>query len=147
MDAIAPASPVSGRQTDAPRLLVVDDNPDNLEITALLLARQYDVVACSSATEALAAIERVNPHCVILDIGMAPVDGVGCLNAIRTIAKYATIPAIALTAFARNVEREEFLAAGFRAVVTKPILDEELEQVVEAALAHHTLDRSGSATP
>jgi CheY-like chemotaxis protein len=59
----------------------------------------------------------------VLDIGMAPIDGVQCLQAIRARPGYARIPAIALTAFARDVERNAFLEAGFQAVVTKPILD------------------------
>jgi len=106
-----------------PRLLLVDDNADNLEVLAILLGEMYTVVSCGSAAEALRAIETHEPDLLVLDIGMAPIDGVQCLQAIRARPGYARIPAIALTAFARDVERKAFLDAGFQAVVTKPILD------------------------
>lgn len=130
-------------------MLVVDDNPDNLEVIAMMLGRRFEVVTSGSPVEALTAVERVDPALLVLDIGMAPIDGIACLNTIRAIPRYAATPAIALTAFARQVEREAFLAAGFQAVVTKPILDpEQLEDVVHALLAAnaHGLDPTLSVT-
>lgn len=118
------------------RLLIVDDHEDNLELAALMLGDRYQVVTRSSAAEALAGLDAIDPDLVILDIGMAPVDGIACLQAIRARPRYAGIPAVALTAFARNVERARFLAAGFQEVITKPMLEPgELEGVVERLLA------------
>ena len=117
------------------RLLLVDDNHDNLELLALLLSERYQVVGYGSADEALAALDTVKPDVLVLDIGMAPVDGVQCLAAIRAQPGYSTTPAVALTAFARDSERAEFLAAGFQQVVTKPILDPGLLiRTIDAAL-------------
>lgn len=107
----------------AARLLLVDDNPDNLEILAVLLSEKYQVASFGSADAALAALDTVKPEVLVLDIGMAPVDGVQCLAAIRAQPGYSATPAVALTAFARDSERAEFLAAGFQQVVTKPIVD------------------------
>jgi CheY-like chemotaxis protein len=118
-----------------PRLLLVEDNPDNLELLAVLLSERYPVASYGSAAEALNALDAVEPDLLVLDIGMTPVDGLQCLQAIRARPRYARTPAIALTAFAREVEREAFLAAGFQAVVTKPILDpRELVAVVDRVL-------------
>ena len=75
------------------------------------------------------------PDLVLLDIAMTPVDGLQCLKAIRARPGYGRIPAIALTAYARDVERQAFLTGGFQAVVTKPILDhQDLFEAIDALL-------------
>lgn len=117
------------------RLLVVEDNPDILEMLTVLLSGKYRVSSCGSAEEALRLLEASRPDVVMLDIRMTPVDGLQCLAAIRAMPGYSSIPAIALTAFAREAERQAFLAGGFQAVVTKPILDSaELETLIDTLL-------------
>jgi two-component system, OmpR family, aerobic respiration control sensor histidine kinase ArcB len=117
------------------RLLLVDDNPDNLEMLTVLLSEKYSVSSCGSAAEALTVLEASRPDLLILDVRMTPVDGLQCLEAIRAMPGYSSTPAIALTAFAREAERQASLAAGFQAVVTKPILDErELETLIDTLL-------------
>lgn len=118
-----------------PRVLVVDDNADILEMLTVLLGEKYCVVSCGSAAEALTAVAGARPDVLMLDIRMTPVDGTACLEAIRALPGYKTIPAIALTAFAREAERQAFLAAGFQAVITKPMLDpRELETAIDKLL-------------
>jgi CheY-like chemotaxis protein len=106
-----------------PRLLVVEDNQDSLEALTVILSEKYRVFSYGCAHDALTALETAKPDLLLLDIGMSPIDGVGCLKAIRAVPGYGNIPAIALTGYARNVEREAFQAAGFQVVVTKPVLD------------------------
>ena len=126
------------------RLLLVDDNQDNLEILTVILGEKYHVLSYACAQEALTALEAAKPDLVLLDIGMSPVDGLQCLEAIRGMPGYGSIPAIALTAYARDVEREAFLTAGFQAVVTKPILDhEDLFGSVIALLASEAAPNCG----
>ena len=108
------------------RLLLVDDNHDNLEILAVLLSERYTVFAYDNAPEAVKAVAIVKPDVLVLDIGMPSLDGVQCLRAIRSVPGYARVPAVAVTAFARDVERSAFLAAGFQAVITKPLIDHDL---------------------
>jgi len=107
------------------RLFLVDDDQDNLEMLRLVLSQRYDVSSYACPLEALAALEATKPDLVVLDIGMRPIDGLQCLTAIRERPGCDRIPAIALTGYARDVDREAFLAAGFQAIVTKPILDDE----------------------
>lgn len=117
------------------RLLLVDDNRDNLDVLAILLGERYSVVTCESAEQAFKALEIGSADLLVLDIGMAPIDGVACLSVIRGMPGYRNTPAIALTAFAREVERQAFLAQGFQAVVTKPILDhQQLETLIDSLL-------------
>jgi CheY-like chemotaxis protein len=118
------------------RLALVDDNQDNLEVLMMILGAEYDVSGYTSAQQALEALETVRPDALLLDIAMDPVDGLQCLRMIRARPGFERIPAIALTARARDVEQKAFLAAGFQAVVTKPILDlGELFRSITGALA------------
>jgi CheY-like chemotaxis protein len=95
----------------------------------------------------LTALEAAKPDLLLLDIGMTPIDGLQCLKAIRAMPGYGSIPAIALTAYARDAERKAFLAAGFQAVVTKPIIDhQELFATMSASLTSVTApSQNGSA--
>ena len=123
-------------RTGPPRLLLLDDNRDNLDVLSFLLSEKYEVVACSSAAEALRILESTVIDVLVLDIGMAPMDGLECLKVIRGLPHHAATPAIALTAFARQADREDFLKAGFQAVVTKPIMDQQrLEALIDSLLA------------
>jgi CheY-like chemotaxis protein len=117
------------------RVLLVDDNEDNLEILSVFLSQKYEVTGFRSPVEALAALDAVQPDVIVLDIGMTPIDGVQCLGAIRARPRYARTPAVAVTAFARESERNAFLAAGFQDVVTKPIIDHDtLIRAIEGTL-------------
>ena len=117
------------------RVLLVDDNEDNLEIIKVFLSEKYNVTAYRSPTDAVAAVDVVRPDVLVLDIGMAPIDGVQCLAAMRARPLHAKTPAVAVTAFARDCERQAFLAAGFQAVVTKPIVDHDtLIRAIDAVL-------------
>ena len=103
------------------RLVIVEDDQDNLEALSMLLGEKYDVFSYASPTKALNAIEAVRPDLLMLDIGMGPIDGVDGLKLIRAIPGYLDIPAVAFTGFGHDVERQGFLAAGFDAVVVKPV--------------------------
>ena len=117
------------------RLLLVEDDQDTLDVFTLWLSQYYSVSGFRCADEALAALETLKPDLLLLDIGMRPIDGLACLQQIRSKPGYDKIPAIALTGYARECEREAFQSAGFQAVVTKPVLDDDLFVAIEALLA------------
>lgn len=136
------------------KLLLVDDYQDSLEVFSIFLGEKYRVFGYASAVEALQAVDAVKPDVLVMDIGMYPVDGIECLKMIRATPGYRDIPAVALTGFARPVERQRFLDAGFQAVVVKPVLDlGELTAVIDrlvnaaapAALRTPTRPRQSSA--
>jgi CheY-like chemotaxis protein len=121
------------------RILLVDDYVDHLELLAVILGEQYDARACASAEEAHRVVEEFRPDLLVLDVRMHPIDGVQCLEAIRAMPGYDNIPAIALTALARDVEKAALLKAGFQDILTKPILDQAsfmiaIDGVLEASL-------------
>lgn len=105
------------------RLVLVEDDRDTLEVFSIFLGERYAVFGYTSAAEALRAIDAAKPDVLLLDIGMHPVDGMQCLRTIRATPAYRDVPAVALTGFARDVERQRFLDGGFQAVVVKPVLD------------------------
>jgi CheY-like chemotaxis protein len=114
------------------RLVLVEDDQDSLEAFSIFLGEKYAVFGYASAAEAVQVIDATKPDVLVLDIGMYPVDGVQCLEMIRATPGYRDIPAVALTGFARDVERQRFLDGGFQAVVVKPVLDHwELIAVID----------------
>jgi len=130
------------------RLVLVDDHQDSLEAFSIFFGEKYTVFGYASAVEALQAIDAAKPDVLVLDVGMYPVDGVECLKAIRATPGYRDIPAVALTGFAYEVERQGFLDAGFQAVAVKPVLDlgeliAVIDRLVNAAApaAHQTPTR------
>ncbi len=106
------------------QVLVVDDDHDTGELVATVLA-EYGVqtTVVLSAADALVAIERSRHDILISDIGMPDEDGYVLMRKIRQreAAHGKEIPAIALTAFAREEDRQQALMAGFHLHVAKPV--------------------------
>ena len=118
---------------DGLRLLVVDDQTDTLELIAFILSEYgADVRTAPSASEAFDAIAQSVPDILISDIGMPEEDGYSLLARVRTLPaeQGGLLPAIALTAFAREEERTCALKAGFSRYVPKPVEPAELVIVV-----------------
>jgi len=107
------------------RILLVDDHLDNLELLTVILSEKYNVKGYTSASEAVSRFKEFTPDLLVLDVRMSPIDGVECLQAIRATSGYQNIPAIALTALAHDAEKVALREAGFQAIVTKPIFEEQ----------------------
>jgi PAS domain S-box-containing protein len=110
------------------RILIVDDEPDALELVAYLFEKHgAGIKTAASAAEALQVIEAFNPQLLISDIGMPNVDGYELLRTIRTqVPNGKNLPAIALTAFADQANREKALMTGFQNHIGKPFEASEL---------------------
>lgn len=123
-----------------PRILVVDDMPDNLFLMNGLFEDRYDVIQALSGKEALKVVMSANPpDMVLLDIMMPDMDGYEVLRRIRQHTPTANIPVIFLTALATR--QDEWLGMDLGAVdyLTKPVDPELVVQRVEAhvrATAH-----------
>jgi two-component system, chemotaxis family, CheB/CheR fusion protein len=130
------------------RVVLVEDNQDALEAFSILLGEKFAVYGYASAVEALQAIDAAKPDVLVLDIGMHPIDGMQCLRTIRATPGYRDIPAVALTGFARDIERQSFLDGGFQAVVVKPMLDhEELTAVIDSLVNSRASAAPRTPTP
>ncbi|MBW4559677.1 MAG: response regulator [Mojavia pulchra JT2-VF2] len=111
------------------KVLVVDDDPDSRDFVAFVLEQDgAEVIAVSSALEALEALEQVKVDVLVSDLSMPDIDGYTLMRQVRawTPEEGGTIPAIALTAFARKYDQQQALQAGFQMHLAKPLNPEEL---------------------
>ncbi|MFB2938078.1 PAS domain S-box protein [Aerosakkonemataceae cyanobacterium BLCC-F154] len=127
------------------RVLTVDDDPDARQLLSVILS-QYgaEVLSVTSASEVLVNLESFQPDVLVSDIGMPEVDGYCLIQQIRALPpeKGGEVPAIALTAYAREDDRLRVLASGYQKHVTKPLEPELLVQAVVAiALCRCVSDR------
>ncbi len=114
---------------DAMRILLVEDEPDTREfLTRLLEDHGAAVVTAASAEEALSSMVAQPPDLLISDIGLPDVDGYDLIQRVRQgfPEQGSTIPAIALTAYARPEDRTRALQAGYQTHLAKPVEPSEL---------------------
>jgi adenylate cyclase len=117
-----------------PRILVVDDVPDNLLLVHGLFEDRYDVVQADSGRAALQVVMSDDPpDMVLLDIMMPDMDGYEVLRRIRTHPPTANIPVIFLSALAGALDERLGMDLGAIDYLTKPI---DPERVVERVEAH-----------
>jgi len=120
-------------------VLVVDDDNDTLELlTAALKQRSASVTAVSSAAAAMDSIMASRPHVLISDIAMPGEDGYDLIKKVLALELAPKISAIAITAYAKEEDRERALAAGYQCYLSKPVeLGEFILAVAEAAQTNH----------
>jgi CheY-like chemotaxis protein len=117
-------------------VLLVDDDSDTLKLmTTALTKRQANVTAVSSAGEAILAITRKRPDVLVSDIAMPDEDGYGLIQKVRSLENGETenIPAVAISAYAKDEDRKRALSAGFQIYLAKPVELTELISVVARA--------------
>ena len=127
-----------GKELYGLKILVVDDDVDTRELIEWVLKRVgAEVTSVGSAREALDVLEREKPHLLVSDIAMPEEDGYTLLRKIRALPpeRGGRIPAIALTAHSLVQDRLQSLRAGFQSHVPKPVVPEELVEVV-ASIIH-----------
>ncbi len=127
-----------GKELYGLKILVVDDDVDTRELIDWVLKRGgAEVTSVGSAREALDVLEREKPHLLVSDIAMPEEDGYALLKKIRALPpeRGGRIPAIALTAHSLVQDRLQSLRAGFQSHVPKPVVPEELVEVV-ASIIH-----------
>jgi signal transduction histidine kinase/ActR/RegA family two-component response regulator len=116
------------------RVLVIDDEADARTLARRVLEeRGAEVVAVASAAEGLRAMccENSALSCVVSDIGMPERDGYDFIRDMRAMPGAAgRVPAIALTALARDVDRKRTLLAGYQVHISKPVDPAELVTVI-----------------
>jgi PAS domain S-box-containing protein len=110
-------------------VLVVDDQPDARVLICRLIEEQGGrCIMVDSGTDALKALREEDVNILISDIGMPEFDGYELIRKVRALhdSRIRNIPAIALTAYARNDDRQRALLAGFQMHVSKPVESREL---------------------
>lgn len=121
----------------APRLLVLEDNPDSGELLKTLLDDQYEVTLRNSYDAALDTLSHTEFDLLVLDINLGETrTGADLLRAVRRMPAHARTPAIACTAYATSDERGQswYEDAGFNGYVRKPFEIDELFDTIERVL-------------
>ena len=113
------------------RVLVVDDEPDTLDLlTRVLGDSRAQVAAAPSVEAALATLAGFEPHVLISDVSMPGRDGYELIRAVRTMSSSDQLPAAALTAYTGADDADRAREAGFQVHLSKPVEPEQLVKVV-----------------
>jgi two-component system cell cycle response regulator DivK len=117
------------------KVLVAEDNPVNRELLRELLEnRGYSVIEACNGQEALDMVQQGQPDLLLLDIGMPVLDGFAVMRRLRENPKLATLPVLAVTAYAMRDDRDKALNAGFDGYISKPINARDLANELERLL-------------
>jgi len=117
------------------RLLVIEDNPQNLKLAQLLLRRAGHVVLTAPDGEVgLSCARADHPDLILMDVQMPGIDGLSVTRTLKAEPTTADIKVVALTALAMKGDAERILAAGCDAYLAKPFQYNELVAVVDKVL-------------
>ena len=121
MTSPSPEARESGRPSDVPLVLIVDDNEKNRKLAReVLRAAGLRTVEAASGDEAIAVAARRRPDVILLDLRLPDMDGTDVARGLREGAVTGRIPVVALSA-SPHAGSERLLAAGFDGYLQKPI--------------------------
>lgn len=106
----------------APRVLVVEDNPVNMELVTQLLEEEgYQVLAAETAEIGLSMAAAERPDLILMDLQLPGLSGYEATQRLKADPATAAIPVLALTSYAMRGDEEKALAAGCDGYLTKPL--------------------------
>jgi CheY-like chemotaxis protein len=120
-------------------ILVVDDNSENLKLILVLLAASgHQLTTAADAHEALRCIEAQAPDLILLDLQLPGIDGLELTRQLKARPDTASIPIVAVTAYAMTGDEQKALDAGCNDYLTKPIDKHLLRALVKRCLGAPT---------
>ncbi len=127
------------------RILVVDDEPDLLELIRFNLAQAgYEVETATTGSQGLEAVRRTRPNLLVLDLMLPDLSGIDVCRQLRTDPEHRALPILMLTAKGEEVDRVVGFEVGADDYVTKPFSPRELTLRVKAILRRHSDDATTS---
>ena len=116
-------------------ILVIEDNPDNMELMRFLLeAFGYTPLLATGGPEGIRVARQQRPDLVLMDVQMPEMDGYEATTEIRKQAGLEGCPVVAVTAFAMVGDQERILSSGFDGYISKPISPDTFITQVESFL-------------
>lgn len=104
------------------RVLIAEDNPENLDMLRRRLERRgFAVFAAQDGQQAIEKTNELRPDIILMDVSMPVLSGLEATRAIRADANLAKTPIVALTAHAMDGDRARCMEAGCDAYATKPV--------------------------
>ena len=129
----------------AASILVVEDNPANMELTdCLLKASGYRPLLALSGAEGVRLATEQRPDLILMDIQMPDMDGYEATAAIKRRPELQACPVVAVTAFAMVGDQDRILSSGFAGYISKPIAPETFVTQVEAYLPPELREAGGA---
>lgn len=129
------------------RILLVDDEPDILEIVGYNLSQEgYQISTAENGKEAIAKAKKEQPHLIIMDVMMPEMDGMEATEAIRKIPELSNVIITFLTARSEDYSQVAGFDAGADDYITKPIKPKLLVSKVKALLRRLKDDGKNSET-
>ena len=116
------------------RILIVEDNPVNLDLVIQLLEDDYELLTATDGAAGIVLAIQEKPDLVLLDLSLPKKSGWEVCLAIREALGKQAMPIVALTAHAIKGDRERALESGFDDYITKPIDEDLLFETVEKYL-------------
>lgn len=117
------------------KILVIEDNPTNLQLMVYLLqAFGHTPLEAIDGEAGLELIRQELPDLVLCDIHLPSMDGFGVARQLKSHPAFRAVPLVAVTALAMVGDRDRILSAGFDGYITKPITPETFIGQVEAFL-------------
>lgn len=119
------------RTSQTPLILAVEDNEDNL----LIINYVVDSLSCRfigqlNGKKTLEIARESQPDLILLDIMLPETNGIDLCHELKQDVSTSHIPVIAVTALARDEEKQRILDAGFNAYISKPYMLEEIEELI-----------------
>jgi two-component system cell cycle response regulator DivK len=118
------------------RILVVEDNEQNLYLVSFILEKQgYEVFAAQDGREGIAMAQSLKPDLILLDIQLPVMNGYVVAKHLRANPALAQVPIVAVTSYAMAGDREKTIDAGCNGYIEKPINPDTFLKQVEEQLA------------
>jgi CheY-like chemotaxis protein len=124
----------------AARILVIEDNPINLELmTYLLGAFNHTVLTATDGNEGYNLIEQERVDLIICDVHLPKVDGYQVARRLKQHPELRKVPIVAVTALAMVGDREKVLAAGFDDYISKPVTPDTFVKQLEGLIQKYSV--------
>ena len=112
-------------------------------MTDMLGMRGYKICSAKDGQEAIEQVSSFKPDLILMDIKMPKMDGLVATRKLRSMPAFASLPIIALTANADTISKEQALAAGCTAYITKPIQSDAVFALLDRYLIQEVRPRTG----
>ena len=124
-------------------ILVVDDNPDNLDLLFFFLSdADFKVEVATNGKSALQMIEESQPDLILLDVMMPGIDGFEICRRLKANESSKDIPVIFMTALSETEDKVKGFSVGAVDYITKPVQEEVLKARITTHLTIRNLNRS-----
>jgi len=123
-----------------PKILVVDDEPLNLELMDGVLSKDYEVIKASNGIDASIMVEKTLPDLIILDVMMPNMNGYAFCRQIKSDIRTRKLPVLMITALREEKDKLNAIESGADDFLSKPVDINKLRLRVKSLLDARKLD-------